>query len=73
VEELGQDMKLGSSFSALFMFIHIQINTLPSTTSKSLCSAHQSRLTDVEITVNLLLLIFPHFKEGCEWKTGSGF
>lgn len=66
-------MKLGGSFSALFMFIHIQMNMLPSTTSKSLCNAHQSRLTDVEITVNLLLLIFPQFKEDCEWKTGSGF
>lgn len=32
VEEGGQDMKLGSSFWALFMFIHIQINMFLSIT-----------------------------------------
>lgn len=39
---------------------------------QSFCKAPQSWPADASIITNILLLIFPHFKGGCEWKMSLG-
>ena len=66
-------MKLGSSFRALSMFIHIQINMFPTTTGPiplQGTSEHSGRCLNHGKHPPPH---FPHFREGCEWKMGLGF